>query len=41
MNFIQDFLAYLILGAAVYYILRKYVFKKKDEDGNCGPNCNC
>ena len=41
MDFVQDFLAYLILGAAVYFLLRKYVFRNKDKGGNCGPDCNC
>jgi len=41
MEFVQDFLAYLILGGAVYFLLRRYFFKKKGKDKDCGPNCNC
>jgi hypothetical protein len=41
MEHVQNFLTYLILGGAIYFLLRKYVFKTPKKDKNCGPNCNC
>lgn len=36
----QDIIVYVLLIIAVAYLLRKFVFKKKDK--NCGDsNCGC
>lgn len=37
----QDVIVYVILGLAVAFLLRKFVFKKKGK-GSCGEgNCKC
>jgi large-conductance mechanosensitive channel len=38
---IQEILAFLILGAAVVFLIRKYFWKKKKSDKNCGGNDDC
>jgi large-conductance mechanosensitive channel len=39
---IQEILAFLILGAAIVFLIRKYFWKKKKSDKNCGGgDCGC
>jgi len=38
---IQDILTYITLGIAVAFLVRKFFFKKKKIDKNCGEDCNC
>jgi len=35
----QTIIVYILVAAAVFYLLRKFVFKKK-KDG-CNNDCNC
>jgi large-conductance mechanosensitive channel len=38
---IQEIIAFTILGFAVYYLIRKFIFKKKSKK-NCGTDdCGC
>lgn len=36
----QDILAYITLGLAIAFLIKKYFFKSKKK-GNCNTNCNC
>lgn len=36
----QDVIVYIVLGVAVVFLLRKYVFKGKKKTG-CGDDHNC
>ncbi|HAT76403.1 MAG TPA: FeoB-associated Cys-rich membrane protein [Flavobacterium sp.] len=38
---IQEILSYLTLGIAVAFLVKKFFFKKKKTDKNCGEDCNC
>ena len=38
---IQEILSYLTLGIAIVFLVRKFFFKKKKNDKNCGEDCNC
>jgi hypothetical protein len=38
---IQDFLTYLTLGIAVAFLVKKFFYKKKKTNKNCGDDCNC
>lgn len=38
---IQEILSYLTLIIAVSFLARKFFFKKKKTDKNCGEDCNC
>jgi hypothetical protein len=38
---IQDILTYITLSIAVAFLVRKFFFKKKKTDNNCGDDCNC
>jgi hypothetical protein len=38
---IQEILSYLTLGIAVAFLVRKFFFKKKKNDKNCGDGCDC
>ncbi|TRX23646.1 FeoB-associated Cys-rich membrane protein [Flavobacterium franklandianum] len=40
MNF-QEILTYVTLVIAVVFLVRKFFFKKKKTDKNCGEDCNC
>ncbi len=35
----QEILVYIILGIAIGYLAKKYLFTKKK--GNCDPDCGC
>ncbi len=35
----QEIIVYITVAAAVYFLVRKYIFPKKDK--GCGPDCNC
>jgi uncharacterized membrane protein YuzA (DUF378 family) len=38
----QEILAYVTLGIAVVFLVKKFFFKKKKKsDKNCGDDCNC
>jgi len=36
----QEIIAYIILGAAVIFLIKKFFFKKK-SDKDCGGDCGC
>jgi hypothetical protein len=38
---IQEILTYITLGIAVAFLFKKFFFKKKKSDKNCGDDCNC
>jgi len=39
---LQEILAYITLGIAVAFLIRKFFFKKKKSDKNCGSDdCAC
>jgi len=38
---IQEILVYLTLTIAVVFLVRKFFFKKKKTDKNCGDDCGC
>lgn len=38
---IQSILAYIVLAIAVSFLVKKFFFKKKKSNGNCGDDCNC
>lgn len=38
---IQEILMYVALGIAVVFLIKKFFFKKKKSDKNCGENCGC
>ncbi|MFA9191940.1 FeoB-associated Cys-rich membrane protein [Flavobacterium sp. FZUC8N2.13] len=38
----QEIIAFSILGIAIGYLIKKYFFKKKKSDTNCGSgDCGC
>ena len=38
---VQEILAYIVLGIAVAFLIRKFFLKKKKKN-NCGPDdCGC
>jgi len=38
---VQEIIAFIILGLAVFFLVRKFIFKKK-KDKNCGnDDCGC
>ncbi|HOZ74250.1 MAG TPA: FeoB-associated Cys-rich membrane protein [Flavobacterium sp.] len=38
---VQEILAYIILAAAIFFLVRKFLWKKKNEK-NCGEgDCGC
>lgn len=39
---IQEILAFLALGVALLFLVKKFFFKKKKSNKNCGDNdCGC
>ncbi len=39
---IQQIIAYTLLGIAIFFLVRKFAFKKKKKSGDCGgDNCGC
>lgn len=39
---IQKIIAFIILGVAVGFLIKKYFFKNKKSDKNCGGgDCGC
>jgi hypothetical protein len=39
---IQEIIAFVVLGLAVIYLIKKYFWKKKKSDKNCGDgDCGC
>ena len=38
---IQEILMYVALGIAVAFLIKKFFFKKKKSDKNCGSDCGC
>jgi glycopeptide antibiotics resistance protein len=41
MDLLQEIVAFIILGFALFYLFRKFFWKKKNKK-NCGPNdCDC
>lgn len=38
---IQEILSYLTLGIAVLFLIKKFFFKKKKTNKNCGNDCDC
>jgi flagellar biogenesis protein FliO len=37
----QEILAFITLVIAVAFLVKKFFFKKKKTDKNCGEDCNC
>lgn len=37
---IQEILAFIVLFAAIFFLVKKFFWKKKDEKG-CGTDDNC
>jgi predicted small secreted protein len=37
---LQQIIVYTILGLAILFLVRKFIFKSKNEKG-CGPDCGC
>jgi hypothetical protein len=37
----QEILAYVTLGIALVFLVKKFFFKKKKSDKNCGEDCGC
>lgn len=37
----QEIIAYSILAIAVIFLIRKFFWKKKKSDKNCGNDCGC
>ncbi|RTY96001.1 FeoB-associated Cys-rich membrane protein [Flavobacterium sp. GT3R68] len=38
----QEIIAFITLGIAVAFLIKKFFFKKKKSDKNCGSdNCGC
>jgi len=38
---IQEILAYSALVVALVFLIRKFFWKKKKSDKNCGSDCGC
>lgn len=39
---LQKIIAFIILGIALAFLIKKYFFKKKKSDKNCGSDdCGC
>ncbi|MES2544519.1 MAG: FeoB-associated Cys-rich membrane protein [Bacteroidota bacterium] len=38
---LQEFIAFIALGMAIAFLLKKFFFKKKKSDKDCGSNCGC
>jgi large-conductance mechanosensitive channel len=39
---LQEIIAFIILAVAVGFLIKKYFFKKKKNDKNCGSDdCGC
>ncbi|MBD3581683.1 FeoB-associated Cys-rich membrane protein [Flavobacterium selenitireducens] len=38
---IQELIAFGILGVALLYLGRKFFYKKKKNNDNCGTDCGC
>lgn len=39
---LQEIIAFIILAVAVGFLIKKYFFKKKKSDKNCGSDdCGC
>jgi FeoB-associated Cys-rich membrane protein len=38
---IQEIIAYVVLGIAVAFLVKKFFFKKKKSGKNCGEDCGC
>jgi hypothetical protein len=37
----QKILAFFTLAIAIIFLFRKFFFKKKKTDKNCGEDCGC
>jgi len=38
---IQEIIAFIALGIAVVFLIKKFFFKKKKSDKNCGSGDDC
>lgn len=38
---LQEILAFLSLGIALAFLIKKFFFKKKKSDKNCGGDSDC
>lgn len=36
----QEFVVYFVLGFAIFYLIKKFLWKGKDKN-NCDSDCNC
>jgi len=37
----QQILVYIAVGMAIFFLLRKFIFKPKKKKGDCDTDCNC
>jgi hypothetical protein len=37
----QEIIAFITLGIAIAFLIKKYFFKKKKSDKDCGGDCGC
>ncbi len=37
----QEILVYIALGIAIFFLVRKYIFKPKKKKGDCDTDCKC
>jgi glycopeptide antibiotics resistance protein len=38
---IQEIIAFIALGVALAFLIKKFFFKKKNSDKNCGSGTDC
>jgi len=38
---VQQIIVYILVGASVTFLVKKYFFKKKKADGCGGDDCGC
>jgi hypothetical protein len=38
---LQEILAFAALGISVFFLIKKFFFKKKKSAKNCGNDCGC
>ena len=40
LKIIQEILAYIVLGIAIFYLIKKFFVSSNKDDG-CNPDCGC
>ena len=38
---IQEVIAFLLLGGALYFVIRKFIFPTKKKNKKCDTDCGC